>query len=434
MKIGIVNPYSWDVPGGVGFHIRDLALKLRSRGHDVRVLTPSTSRDLPEWITSAGSSVSVPFNGSVANISVKPTTMTRTRRWLEENNFDVVHVHEPVVPSVSMAAAMISRAPLVGTFHAALGRSVSRAIASAPMRLYMERIGVRIAVSEEARRTLIEHHGGDAVIIPNGVETASFRTATPLPQWAATEESPVVVFLGRLDEPRKGLSIFAGAIETVLERFPGTRFLIAGRGDAPDCREAVARFGESVSFLGGISDEEKESLLAGASVYVAPQTGGESFGIVLVEAMAARTAVVASDIPAFCAVLEDGRAGALFETGSSDALAATLTDLLGDPARRWPTLASAHRFNTIGRSSQTRFSRYTNWPSTWVVPPPPVRAGRVICSVVVKSEENRCRDLTVRLGSCRHCPRRRRARNQRRSSDQSGTQARPFASAYYRLA
>lgn len=333
MKIGIVNPYSWDVPGGVGFHIRDLALKLRSRGHDVRVLTPSTSEDLPEWITSAGSSVSIPFNGSVANISVKPTTMKRTRRWLAENNFDVVHVHEPVVPSVSMAAAISSRAPLVGTFHAALGRSVSRSIASAPMRLYMERIGVRIAVSEEARRTLIEHHGGDAIIIPNGVDTASFRTATPLVQWAATADRPVVVFLGRLDEPRKGLSIFVGAIERVLARFPGARFLIAGRGDAPDCREAVARFGDSVSFLGGISDEEKESLLAGASVYVAPQTGGESFGIVLVEAMSARTAVVASDIPAFRAVLEDGRAGALFETGNSQSLAATLIDLLSDPNR-----------------------------------------------------------------------------------------------------
>ena len=303
MKIGIVNPYSWDVPGGVGFHIRDLALKLRSRGHDVRVLTPSTSDDLPEWITSAGSSVSIPFNGSVANISVKPTVLKRTRRWLADNDFDVVHVHEPVVPSVSMAAAMLSRAPLVGTFHAALGRSVSRAIASAPMRLYMERIGVRIAVSEEARRTLIEHHGGDAVIIPNGVETASFRSASPLERWEASADRPVIVFLGRLDEPRKGLSIFAGAIGSVLERFPGARFLIAGRGDAPDIRQAVARFGESVSFLGGISDEEKESLLAGASIYVAPQTGGESFGIVLVEAMAARTAVVASDIPAFRAVL-----------------------------------------------------------------------------------------------------------------------------------
>ena len=333
MKIGIVNPYSWDVPGGVGFHIRDLALKFRSRGHDVRVLTPSSSRDLPDWISSAGQSVSVPFNGSVANISVSPAALRRTRRWLADNAFDVVHVHEPVVPSVSMAAAMLSSAPLVGTFHAALGRSVSRAIASAPMRLYMERIGVRIAVSEEARRTLIEHHGGDAVIIPNGVETASFRRASTDPRWMATDSRPVIVFLGRLDEPRKGLSVFAGAIEGVLDKMPGARFLIAGRGDTPEIRRQVARFGDSVSFLGGISDEEKASLLAGASLYVAPQTGGESFGIVLVEAMAARTAVVASDIPAFRAVLEDGRAGVLFETGSSAALVDQLLGLLADKAR-----------------------------------------------------------------------------------------------------
>ena len=333
MKIGIVNPYSWDVPGGVGFHIRDLALKFRSRGHDVRVLTPSSSRDLPDWISPAGQSVSVPFNGSVANISVSPAALRRTRRWLADNAFDVVHVHEPVVPSVSMAAAMLSSAPLVGTFHAALGRSVSRAIASAPMRLYMERIGVRIAVSEEARRTLIEHHGGDAVIIPNGVETASFRRASTDPRWMATDSRPVIVFLGRLDEPRKGLSVFAGAIEGVLDKMPGARFLIAGRGDAPEIRRQVARFGDSVSFLGGISDEEKASLLAGASLYVAPQTGGESFGIVLVEAMAARTAVVASDIPAFRAVLEDGRAGVLFETGSSAALVDQLLGLLADKAR-----------------------------------------------------------------------------------------------------
>ena len=333
MKIGIVNPYSWDVPGGEGFHIRDLALKSRSRGHDVRVLTPSSSRDLPDWISSAGQSVSVPFNGSVANISVSPAALRRTRRWLADNAFDVVHVHEPVVPSVSMAAAMLSSAPLVGTFHAALGRSVSRAIASAPMRLYMERIGVRIAVSEEARRTLIEHHGGDAVIIPNGVETASFRRASTDPRWMATDSRPVIVFLGRLDEPRKGLSVFAGAIEGVLDKMPGARFLIAGRGDAPEIRRQVARFGDSVSFLGGISDEEKASLLTGASVYVAPQTGGESFGIVLVEAMAAGTAVVASDIPAFRAVLEDGRAGVLFETGSSAALVDQLLGLLADKAR-----------------------------------------------------------------------------------------------------
>ena len=149
----------------------------------------------------------------------------------------------------------------------------------------------------------------------------------------ATDSRPVIVFLGRLDEPRKGLSVFAGAIEGVLDKMPGARFLIAGRGDAPEIRRQLTRFGDSVSFLGGISDEEKASLLAGASLYVAPQTGGESFGIVLVEAMAARTAVVASDIPAFRAVLEDGRAGVLFETGSSAALVDQLLGLLADKAR-----------------------------------------------------------------------------------------------------
>ena len=333
MRIGIVNPYAWDVPGGVGFHIRDLALKLRSRGHDVRVLSPSSAPGLPEWVTSAGSSVSVPFNGSVANISISPAAFARTRRWLADGDFDVVHVHEPVVPSVSMAATILSGAPLVATFHAALTRSLSRSIASAPMRPYMERIAVRIAVSSEARRTLIEHHGGDAVIIPNGVDTASFRGAEPIEPWRARDGAPVVVFLGRLDEPRKGLPVFAAAIPRVLEAVPGARFLIAGRGEADAIRSGLARFGDRVQFLGGITDPEKESLLAGASAYVAPQTGGESFGIVLVEAMAAGTAVVASGIEAFRAVLGDGRFGVLFETGSAASLADELIALLGDPQR-----------------------------------------------------------------------------------------------------
>ena len=340
MRIGIVNPYSWDVPGGVGFHIRDLALKLRSRGHDVRVLSPSSAPGLPEWVTSAGSSVSVPFNGSVANISISPAAFARTRRWLADGDFDVVHVHEPVVPSVSMAATILSGAPLVATFHAALTRSLSRSIASAPMRPYMERIAVRIAVSSEARRTLIEHHGGDAVIIPNGVDTASFRGAEPIESWRARDGAPVVVFLGRLDEPRKGLPVFAAAIPRVLEAVPGARFLIAGRGEAEASLSGLARFGDRVQFLGGISDPEKESLLAGASAYVAPQTGGESFGIVLVEAMAASTAVVASSIEAFRAVLGDGRFGVLFETGSAESLADELIALLGDP-QRLETIAKA---------------------------------------------------------------------------------------------
>ncbi|WP_022867904.1 glycosyltransferase family 4 protein [Schaalia vaccimaxillae] len=335
MRIGIVNPYSWDIPGGVGYHIRDLALSLMGMGHYVNVLTPSTDDNLPEWVTSIGPYKSIPYNGSVANVSTDPrTVIVRTRAWLDEHDFDVVHVHEPAVPSASMAAVIWSKAPLVGTFHSAMDKSRARSLVSMPMRPYMERIAVRIAVSQEARRTLREHHGGDAVIIPNGVETTSFRNAQPVAQWQRTPDRPVFVFLGRLDESRKGLSVFAGAVSRVIAKVPGARFLVAGRGQADDIREELAQYGDAVEFLGEISDEDKESLLSGATAYVAPQRGGESFGIVLVEAMAAGCAVVASDIEAFQAVLEYGNVGKLFANGDSSQLAQILIDLVEDPIQR----------------------------------------------------------------------------------------------------
>lgn len=330
MRIGIVNPYSWDVPGGVQYHVRDLAGELIRRGHEVSVLTPSSKSVLPDFAVSVGPAVPIPFNGSVARLSFGPVVSARTRRWLEEGAFDVLHVHEPTVPSISMLAVMNSESPTVGTFHSAMERSYAREATAGVVRPLMERLSARIAVSEEARRTLVEHHGGDAVIIPNGVETSSFRSASPLPRWEQTPQRPVITFLGRLDEPRKGLPVFARAVPRVLEAHPGARFLIAGRGSAEEEREALGSLGDSVEFLGEITDSEKESLLRGATVYVAPQTGGESFGIVLVEAMSAGCAVVASDLEAFRAVLADGRAGILFPNGDSAALAGALISALDD--------------------------------------------------------------------------------------------------------
>ncbi|MDN6565761.1 MAG: glycosyltransferase family 4 protein [Actinomyces sp.] len=330
MRIGIVNPYSWDVPGGVQYHVRDLAGELIRRGHHVSVLTPSSRSVLPEWAVSVGPAVPIPFNGSVARLSFGPVVSARTRRWLDEGAFDVLHVHEPTVPSISMLAVMNADSPVVGTFHSAMERSYAREATAGVMRPLMERLSARIAVSEEARRTLVEHHGGDAVIIPNGVETSTFRRAVPLAKWEQTPERPVITFLGRLDEPRKGLPVFAGAVPGVLESHPGARFLVAGRGSAEEEREALAACGDSVEFLGEITDAEKESLLRGTTLYVAPQTGGESFGIVLVEAMAAGCAVVASDLEAFRAVLADGRAGILFPTGDASALTAALVHALDD--------------------------------------------------------------------------------------------------------
>lgn len=327
MRIGIVCPYSFDAPGGVQFHIRDLAQELIARGHDVSVLAPAEDEaELTEFVVAAGGSVAIPYNGSVARLNFGPGAVARVARWLTEGDFDLLHIHEPLAPSLGLIALWQAKVPVVATFHSAQDHSRAMAIASPAVQGLLEKINARIAVSEEARRTLADHLGGDAVVIPNGVYLDSFGKAAPDQRFTGLRHGgvPTVCFLGRIDEPRKGLAILAEAIGPVLAEMPNARFLIAGRGDATAIREQLAGFGESVEFLGGISDADKNSLLASVDVYCAPQTGGESFGIVLVEAMAGGATVVASDIPAFRAVLNDGHAGLLFATEDSQDLASKL--------------------------------------------------------------------------------------------------------------
>lgn len=330
MRIGLVCPYSFDVPGGVQAHVRDLAGELRRRGHDVEVLAPASGEVELAGFTSVGSALPISYNGSVARLSFGPVAAARTRAWLKAGRFDVVHVHEPLVPSVSLLALKAAECAIVATFHLANELSYVYAASLPLLARASERIAARIAVSEEARRTLVNHHGGDAVIIPNGVATRDF-VVEPRPEWRSGPDAPVIVFLGRLDEERKGLPTFAGAIAPVLEACPGARFLIAGRGEVPK-RLGLDRFGDAVTLLGAVSEQDKARLLAGATAYVAPQTGGESFGIVLVEAMAAGAVTVASNIPAFAAVLDGGRAGRLFAVGDSADLARVLLEVIADPA------------------------------------------------------------------------------------------------------
>ena len=351
MKIGIVCPYSLDAHGGVQAHVMDLAAELRGRRHDVRVLAPAAAdTELPDWVTSAGDSIPIPYNGSIARLNFGAVVARRARRWLEGHDFDLLHIHEPIAPNVGMLALQAATCPVVGTFHAALARSLARELLSTATAPLMERITARIAVSQEARRTLIQYHGGDAVGIPNGVYVAPFASAAKDdPRFLGTAEAPTIAFLGRLDEPRKGLQVLAAAIPTVLERVPAARFLIAGRGEAEAQRAALARYGDAVTFLGGVSDADKATLLASASCYVAPQTGGESFGIVLVEAMAAGTRVVASDLEAFSDVLDGGAYGALFRNGDGADLARAIVDTLTDThaadARRDAASAVVDRYD-----------------------------------------------------------------------------------------
>jgi phosphatidylinositol alpha-mannosyltransferase len=344
MKIGIVCPYSFDVPGGVQFHVRDLAEALRGLGHEVSVLAPADEdTPVPDYLVPAGRAIPVHYNGSVARMTFGPVSARRVRRWLEAGDFDVLHLHEPVTPSLGMLALWIAQGPIVATFHTALLRSRALQVAYPMVRASLEKISARIAVSEDARRTLVDHLGGDAVVIPNGVYVDRFADAEPDPRWTGTPDAPTVAFLGRLDEPRKGLPVLTAAIPAVLEQIPGARFLVAGRGDqgAQDAREALGPLAASVEFLGSVSDEDKARLLSSVDVYCAPQTGGESFGIVLVEAMSAGSAVVASDLGAFRRVLDDGRAGILFRTEDPADLAATLVRVLRDPALRAATTAHA---------------------------------------------------------------------------------------------
>jgi len=203
-------------------------------------------------------------------------------------------------------------------------------------------------VSEDARRTLVEHLGGDAVVIPNGVYVDRFADAPDAQRWRGTPEAPTVAFLGRLDEPRKGLQVLAEAAPAILAREPGTRFLVAGKGDAgrAAAQAVLGEHGAAFEWLGGVSDADKAALLRSADLYVAPQTGGESFGIVLVEAMSAGTGVVASDLGAFRRVLDDGTAGRLFRTGDAGALAEAVVGALADRA---DTRARRERATTFVR-------------------------------------------------------------------------------------
>jgi phosphatidylinositol alpha-mannosyltransferase len=337
MRIGLVCPYLWDVPGGVQYHVRDLAETLRGLGHHVEILTPAEREEslADPWITFAGRAMPIPYNGSRASWQFGPLSAARVRRWLRDGRFDVVHVHEPAPPSVSLLVCMIASGPIVATFHAATVRSKALAAWGPVVRPWLERISGRIAVSDFARRVQVEHLGGDAVIIPNGVHVGAFAEGPSLPGYTRGVDGPTIGFLGRFDEPRKGLPVLLEAMRTVVRRHPGARLLIAGRGDASAVRELVGEdLRPHVALLGELSEEDKGAFLRSVDVYCAPNLLGESFGVVLIEALAAGAPIVASDLDAFARVLGHGDAGVLVRRGDPVALAAALDGLLADPARR----------------------------------------------------------------------------------------------------
>jgi phosphatidylinositol alpha-mannosyltransferase len=332
LRIGLVCPYSWDVPGGVQNHIRDLAEFLIDNGHHVEVLAPATeSEDLPDYVVSAGRAVSIPYNGAVARVLFGVGANSRVRSWINDGDFDLLHLHEPAIPSLSLLACWAGEGAMVGTFHAAAKYQKAIFAIGPILEPVIEKLSARIAVSESARLTLTAHLETDAIVIPNGIYADNYRDGSSRPEW----QGNTIGFLGRFEEDRKGLPVLLDALPIISRFIPDIRVLIAGPGDSEEVLAKVdPQLRNRVEFLGKISEEDKADFLASVSLYIAPNTGGESFGIILAEAMAGGAAVVASDIPAFADVLGNGQYGALFESENSENLAKVIIDLLRDETKR----------------------------------------------------------------------------------------------------
>jgi len=332
LTIGIVCPYGWDTPGGVQNHVRDLAEYLIAAGHKVSVLAPVIDETkIPAYVTSAGKPIAIPYNGAVARVLFGPIAFARVRQWITKGDFDILHLNEPAIPSISLLACWAAEGPMVGTFHAAAKRQKAIFAIGPILEPVIEKLSARIAVSEAARATLTEHLETDAVVIPNGIYADRYRDGTPQEKW----QGNTLGFIGRFEEPRKGLSVLVDALPIISRFAPDVRVFIAGPGDPDEVIKSIdPQLRSRFTFLGKISEQDKANFLASISLYIAPNTGGESFGIILAEALAGGATVVASDIPAFDSLLNHGQYGEIFESESSTDLAKRVIDLLRDENRR----------------------------------------------------------------------------------------------------
>jgi phosphatidyl-myo-inositol alpha-mannosyltransferase len=319
------SPYSLSVPGGVQEQVLGLARALRRLGHNVRVLGPCDGPPPEPGVTPLGKAIPVGANGSVAPIAPDPAAALRTIRALRDERFDVIHLHEPFVPGPNQTALITKYAPIVGTFHAA-GVSASYRWFRLPLKQIASALDVRCAVSDDARALVEKVIGGDCELLFNGVEIERYRDATP---WAH-DGSPVIFFIGRHEE-RKGLRVLLEAHRQLLQLGHDVQLWVAGSG--PQTTELAARYRDQrIHWLGRISDREKVQRWRSASVYCAPSLGGESFGVVLLESMAAGTPVVASDIAGYRNVATDGIDSLLVAPDDPVLLAKALARVLGEPS------------------------------------------------------------------------------------------------------
>lgn len=330
MRIGLVCPYSLTVPGGVQSQVLGLARALRTLGNEVRVLGPCDGPPPDAGVTPLGNSIPTAANGSIAPLAPDLSAQLRFIRAVRDEGFDLLNLHEPIAPGATMTACVVKPTPLVGTFHAA-GVSGSYRWGRVGVRWLANRLDLRCVVSDDALELASRYLGGRYERVFNAIEVDTFASATPTPS-----DAPTIFFLGR-HEDRKGLAVLLEASA----RLPrDVRIWIAGEG--PETERLRARWAGDprMEWLGRLSDDEKAQRMRGASLYCAPSLRGESFGVVLLEAMAAGTPIVASDLPGYHKVVRGGTDGLLVPPGDPNALAAGILRLLGDRSEADALVAS----------------------------------------------------------------------------------------------
>jgi len=333
MRVALLCPYSVSHPGGVQGQVAGLGVALAAAGHDVTVLAPCDGEVVVAGLgregglhgprlVELGRSIKVPANGSVAPLALTPAASARALRVVRHGGFDVLHLHEPLAPGPGLACLVGTALPKVGTFHRA-GASAAYRLLGPLARRAAGRLQARCAVSDEARATAEEALGGSCEVVGNGIDLERFTTVAPAPA-----PGPTVLFVGR-HEPRKGLGVL---LEALARMAPAARPVCWVAGEGPETEALRRRYppGAGLIWLGRVGDDELAARLAGAHILCAPSLGGESFGVVLLEAMAARAAVVASDLPGYAAVV--GSHGVLVPPGDAAALAAALTTVVADAA------------------------------------------------------------------------------------------------------
>lgn len=331
----MVCPYSLSIPGGVQAQVLGLAREMRRNGLEVRVLGPCDGPPPEPFVTPLGDSLPTSANGSIAPLAPDPAAALRTVRALRDEAFDVVHIHEPLAPGPTITAVTLHASPTVGTFHAA-GRSTSYRLLGPVLSRFLDRIDRKVVVSKDALALVHGYLGGDYELLFNGVETAEIRAAIP---HEPTDGRPTIFFLGRHEE-RKGLGVLLAALSRV---DVDVSCWVAGDGpDTVGLRDEYAG-DERIQWLGRLSDADKLARLRGATVFCAPSLHGESFGVVLVEAMAAGTPVVASALDGYRNVATDGVDALLVDPGDPDVLAAALQRVITDPGLAASLVAAGSR-------------------------------------------------------------------------------------------